>query len=128
MPLIYLSLGSNLGDRKINLEKAIDLLSSEIKIQHVSSIYETDPEGYKEQPKFLNMVISGNTELEPELLLKFVKNIETGMGRVTSFPNAPRLIDIDILFYNNEILESQDLIIPHPRIKTRELCWCRWPR
>ncbi len=119
MTLIYLGLGSNLGDRKENLEKAIEYLSEKIKILRLSSIYETDPEGFKEQPKFLNMVISTNTKLKPLQLLQFVKNVESVIGRVPTFPNGPRLVDIDILFYDKEIIESHDLTIPHRGLVSR---------
>lgn len=88
-------------------------------IKQVSSIYETEPVGYLEQPWFLNMVCCGTTELDPLELLRYVKNIEGQLGRVASFPNAPRPIDIDILFYDNCIMSSCDLVIPHPRIGER---------
>jgi 2-amino-4-hydroxy-6-hydroxymethyldihydropteridine diphosphokinase len=119
MPLIYLGLGSNQGDRRLNLEKAIRLLSAAINIDERSSIYETEPEDYKEQPDFLNMVISATTQLEPVPLLKFAKKIEVEMGRKPDFSNAPRPIDIDLLFYGNKAFESPELIIPHPRLTSR---------
>ena len=119
MPSAYLCLGSNLGDREKNLTRALSLLSQEVKLEKVSSIYETEPVGYKEQPLFLNMVCQGTTNLNPQELLSLAKAIESKMGRAPSFPNAPRPIDIDILFYDNEIITTKDLTIPHPRLTDR---------
>ena len=88
-------------------------------IKKVSSIYETEPLGYLDQPWFLNMVCSGTTQLDPIELLRYVKGIERRLGRVAGFPNSPRPIDIDILFYAERVIEIQDLVIPHPRIAER---------
>lgn len=115
----YLGLGSNLGEREENLRQALTLLSLKVNLEEVSSVYETEPVGLKEQPLFLNMVCRISTNLRPEELFHLAKDIETGMGRVPSFPNAPRLIDIDILFYDNKIMENQNLTIPHPRLHDR---------
>ena len=115
----YLCLGSNLGEREENLSRALTLLSLEVDLKEVSSIYETEPVGYKEQPLFLNLVCRVATNLPPEEILHLAKDIETRMGRVPSFPNAPRIIDIDILFYNDKIIETLNLTIPHPRLKER---------
>jgi 2-amino-4-hydroxy-6-hydroxymethyldihydropteridine diphosphokinase len=117
--IAYLCLGSNLGDRMANLNKAVALLSKRVDIEKVSSIYETEPIGYKEQPLFLNMVCQIATALNPWELLRFVKDIEAKMGRVESFPNSPRLIDIDILFYGREVIRTDELDIPHPRLTER---------
>jgi GTP cyclohydrolase-4 len=116
---VYLGLGSNLGDRKQNLAQALELMSRHMVVEKVSSIYETEPVGYKEQPLFLNAVCRISTELNPEKLLRLAKKIETKSGRVSSFPNAPRPIDIDILFYGDEVLSSKKLTIPHPRLVER---------
>ena len=116
---VYLGLGSNLGEREENLRQALTLLSLKVNLDKVSYIYETEPVGYKEQPLFLNLVCRINTDLPPEELFHLAKNIETRMGRIPSFPNAPRIIDIDILFYDNKIMETQNLTIPHPRLKDR---------
>ncbi|MFC2064080.1 2-amino-4-hydroxy-6-hydroxymethyldihydropteridine diphosphokinase [Chloroflexota bacterium] len=116
---IYLSLGSNLGNRLLNLETAIQYLHPEIEIIKRSSVYETPPWGYEDQPPFLNMVIVGQTMYSPGKLLKFLKSIEKEMGRMASFRFGPRLIDLDILFYDQLILESEELVIPHPRISER---------
>ena len=116
---VYLGLGSNLGDRMSNLASAVERLSREITIKKISSVYETEPVYYKEQPLYLNAVLSAVTELEPFELLRFVKGIESDLGRQPSFRNAPRTIDIDILFYGDQIVETPELIIPHPRIAER---------
>ena len=115
----YLCLGSNLGERKENLCQALTLLSLKVNLEEVSSIYETEPVGYKEQPLFLNLVCRIITDLPPEELFHLAKDVETSMGRVPSFPNSPRIIDIDMLFYDNKIMETQNLTIPHPRLKDR---------
>ena len=119
MATVYLGLGSNQGDRKKNLHRALELLSQQAVIQKVSSVYETEPVGYKEQPNFLNAVCRITTELEPEALLKLAKKIETGLGRKPSFPNAPRPIDIDILFYDDEVVNDEELVVPHPKLAER---------
>lgn len=117
--IAYLGLGSNLGDREENLCQALTLLSQKVNLEGVSSIYETEPVGYKQQPLFLNLVCRIATNLLPEELLQLAKNIEAKMGRVSSFVNAPRPIDIDILFYDNKTMKTQKLIIPHPRLQHR---------
>jgi 2-amino-4-hydroxy-6-hydroxymethyldihydropteridine diphosphokinase len=119
LDIAYLGLGSNLGEREENLCRALGLLSRKVNIDEVSSIYETEPAGYKEQPLFLNMVCRIITDLAPEELSHQLKDIETEMGRVRSFPNSPRIIDIDILFYGSRIMETQTLTIPHPRLHDR---------
>ena len=119
MAIAYLGLGSNLGEREKNLRQALTLLSLKVNLDEVSSLYETEPVGYKEQPLFLNLVCRITTNSSPEELFRLAKNIETRMGRVPSFPNAPRIIDIDILFYDNKIIATQNLTIPHPRLKDR---------
>jgi len=115
----YLSLGSNLGDRQLNLERAVELLAKEVRLEQLSSFYETEPIGYREQPRFLNAVCQLTTSLTPEELLALAKQIEATLGRIPSFLNAPRPIDIDILFYGNKVINSPQLIIPHPRLEER---------
>jgi len=116
----YLCLGSNLGERQKNLIQALSLLSQQIKLKRVSDIYETEPVGYKEQPLFLNLVCQITTDLNSRELLHLAKAIENKMGRRPSGQkNSPRLIDIDILFFNNKIMKTQDLTIPHPRLVQR---------
>jgi GTP cyclohydrolase-4 len=116
---IYLALGSNLGDRMGNLASAVERLSQKVNIKKVSSVYETEPVYYKEQPLYLNAVLSALTELDPFELLRFAKSIESDLGRQPSFRNAPRLIDIDILFYSDRVVKTEELTIPHPRIAER---------
>jgi GTP cyclohydrolase-4 len=115
----YLGLGSNLGDRQLNLVKAIALLMQWVDIEQLSSLYETEPLGYCEQPRFLNAVCQLTTSLTPEGLLALAKQIEAALGRIPSFPNAPRPIDIDILFYGDRVISSPQLTIPHPRLEER---------
>ena len=115
----YLALGSNLGDREENIATALQRLSQRMTIEQVSSIYETEPVGYQEQPWFLNAVCRVLTGLDPSSLLRLIKETETELGRVPSFANGPRLIDIDILFFGDEVMETETLTIPHPRIAER---------
>ena len=119
MHTIYLALGTNLGDRMENLRLAIAALSPFVKVTALSSVYETPPWGYADQPAFLNMAIAADTDLEPLALIAFLKKLETELGREKTFRNGPRLIDIDILFYDDLVFEQADLIIPHPRLHER---------
>ena len=116
---VYLALGSNLGDREENLREAISSLSPQMVVKAKSHIYETPPWGYEDQPKFLNQVLKVQTYLEPEPLLKHVKRLEIALGRKASFRNGPRLIDIDILFYDDRVLNTPLLTLPHPRLHER---------
>ncbi len=116
---IYLSLGSNMGDRRGNLERALKLLSQKMEMDVVSFIYDTAPMGNALQPRFLNLVCAATTSLTPTELLTFVKEIEKAMGRQPAPRNSPRLIDIDILFYGNQVIKTPELIIPHPRLTKR---------
>jgi len=119
VPTAYLGLGSNLGDREGNLARALSLLSEKLELEEVSSVYETEPVGYEEQPLFLNLVCRIGTGLSPRQLLRLILSIETDMGRVRSFRNAPRSIDIDILFYDDAVVKTRHLTIPHPRLAER---------
>ena len=116
---VYLGLGANIGDREANLSAALDRLRRHVKIDAVSSVYETTPLGYVDQPDFLNAVCGGTTSLDPRQLLAFCKSIEAKQGRKESFRNAPRPIDIDILLYDDLVLDTPDLVIPHPRMAER---------
>jgi GTP cyclohydrolase-4 len=116
---VYLGLGSNLGDRQKNLKRALQLLGQYVVVEKVSSVYETEPVGFAQQPKFLNAVCRVSATLSPERLLMVVKEIEMEMGRKPSFRNAPRPIDVDILFYEDEVVNSSGLQIPHPRLAER---------
>ncbi|MBM4450940.1 MAG: 2-amino-4-hydroxy-6-hydroxymethyldihydropteridine diphosphokinase, partial [Chloroflexi bacterium] len=119
MAIAYLALGSNLGNRQENLSEAFELMSGQMVVQEVSSIYETEPVGYEQQPFFLNVVCRVSTGLSPEKLLRLATEIEKKLGRKSSFRNAPRTIDIDILFYDGLVMEGQELTIPHPRLTER---------
>ena len=116
---IFLALGSNLGDRLENLEKAIQGLQPEVQTRMRSSIYETPPWGFTDQPAFLNLVLKAETRLSPRKLLKFLKTLEGRLGRQPGFRNGPRLIDLDILFYDQLISDQVGLTIPHPRLHER---------
>jgi len=116
---IYLALGSNMGDRLANLEKARQALAPQVRIIMASAIYETTPWGYIEQEDFLNQVLEAETELLPLELLNWLKDIEKRLGRKKGFRNGPRMIDVDILFYGELILEMEQLRIPHARLHER---------
>jgi 2-amino-4-hydroxy-6-hydroxymethyldihydropteridine diphosphokinase len=115
----YLALGTNLGNRQANLKIAKDRLSAGIEIVKESSIYETAPWGFTDQPQFLNQVIQVRTEFNPFILLWQLKIIERKMGRIKTFRNGPRLIDLDILFYEKRVIRKFYLQIPHPRLHER---------
>ena len=115
----YLGLGTNLGDRVANLRAALTLLGRSGEVLAVSSIYETAPWGYTNQPDFLNCVCALATDLEPPALLSETQQVERELGRRPNFRFGPRLIDIDVLLYGSATHESADLEIPHPRMALR---------
>lgn len=116
---IFLGLGTNLGDRSANLQAAWDALPPQVQPLRASPIYETAPWGFAAQPDFLNQVFEAQTRLAPLELLAHVKQIETRLGRIPTFRNGPRVIDIDILFYGDQIITLPGLSLPHPRIQER---------
>jgi len=116
---VYLALGANLGDRQGNLLQAIRSIGAFASVDKISSLYETTPVGYLDQPDFLNIAIQVATQLDPISLIRSLKQIEKQLGREASFRNAPRPIDIDILFYDDLFFESEKLSIPHPRMSER---------
>lgn len=116
---VYLGLGSNLGNRRDNLNRALDFLSQRLRVERISSIYDTEPVGNVEQPRFLNLVCQVYTRLAPKELLILVKSIESKLGRTFSKSNAPRPIDVDILFYGELVIETPELVIPHRRLAER---------
>jgi len=116
---IYLGLGSNLGDRVKYLLQAVSMLSAEIEITAEYSIYETPPWGFTDQAPFLNQVVKGTTSLTPGNLLDFLKAIEKKIGRKETFKYGPREIDIDILFFDDLIIEEENLVVPHPKFHER---------
>lgn len=117
---VFIGLGSNLGNREKFIENALREIENFFTVEVKSSIYETSPVGYLNQPDFLNMVIKGTTTLSPAELLKKLQTIEQNFGRQRSFKNAPRNIDLDILLFDNKITAQKDLIIPHPELTKRQ--------
>ena len=115
---VYLGIGSNMGNREQNLDRALDLLSQRMRMGKVSSIYDTEPLDNVNQPRFLNMVCQVFTRLEPEGLLSLARGIESKMGRYGK-SGDPRTIDIDILLYGQEVVETPELVIPHPKMTER---------
>ena len=117
---VFLSLGSNIGERRKRIEQAIEALEREgLVAVHRSSIYETEPVGLESQPYYLNAVVSARTNLEPLDLLAMCKRIEAQMGRTQSVRFGPRVIDIDILLFGESVVNSDRLAIPHPRMRER---------
>ena len=119
MHTVYLGLGTNLGDRRANLRAAITGLAPDVLVISESRMYETAAWGYKDQPGFLNMALKAGTDLGPADLLRFAKDLEQQLGRTTTFHWGPRLIDIDILFYDDLVLDTASLVIPHPQLQER---------
>ena len=116
---VFIALGTNLGDRMANLTRALELLQPQVQVTEQSDVFETIPWGVRDQPLFLNQVIKGTSQLAPEELLVFLKAIETEMGREPSVRYGPRLIDLDILLYGDEQIQTERLQIPHPRMLER---------
>jgi len=118
--LVYLSLGSNIGDRADNLNAAIAALAGAgVRVRRVSSFYETEPVDYLEQAWFLNCVLEGETEFQPGELLRALRGIESRMGSKKLIAKGPRLIDIDILLYGKHVIDTAELQVPHPRMALR---------
>lgn len=116
---VFLGLGSNLGDRVEHLAVALRALGDLGEIRGASGVYETAPEGFPDQPPFLNMAVRIETVLEPVELLECTRRIERDRGRVRTFRNAPRTLDIDVLLFGDRILDLDGLAIPHPRMSDR---------
>ena len=119
MVAVYLGLGSNLGDREDNLRRAVSLLSRRASLVTLSSVYETKPWGYASQPAFLNVACLLETRLSAQDLLDLAQSVERDLGRVPSFRYGPRVIDVDILLYGDEVIETPHLQVPHPRLWQR---------
>lgn len=117
--IVYLGLGSNLGDRDANLRAALAALPPAVRVERVSSVYDTAPMHVVEQPRFHNIVCEARTELGPRDLLAYVKRIEALLGRQTTVRYGPRVIDLDVLFYDQIVVCEDDLVIPHPRLAER---------
>lgn len=119
MSLAFIALGANLGDRARTLQSAVDRIGTLGKVQSISRVYETDPVGYLDQPQFLNAVLQLSTPPPPQTLLDRLLKIEAELGRVRTFANAPRAIDLDLLLYDGEVTTTDRLILPHPRMLER---------
>jgi len=117
--VVYLALGTNLGDRSANLQAAVAALPRMLNIERISPIYETPPWGLIEQPMFLNLVIEGRTSLDSRELLDGLKNLETELGRVAGPRWGPRKIDLDILFFDDLVIDLPGMTIPHPHLHER---------
>lgn len=119
MHVTYLGLGSNMGDRLLNLQTAISALEPEVHPLECSPVYETPPWGYLDQPNFLNQVVKAETDLSPGDLLIYLKKIEADLGRQETFLYGPRSIDLDIIFFDNAVIDSPPITIPHARMYDR---------
>ncbi len=115
----FVALGSNIGDRVGNIRKAIEFLKEKASVSNVSSIYETEPMYLVDQNWFVNCVAKLETNLSPRELLHYLKDVERRMGRTEGVRYGPRIIDLDILFYGDEVIRQDDLEIPHPGISER---------
>nr|WP_321302442.1 2-amino-4-hydroxy-6-hydroxymethyldihydropteridine diphosphokinase [uncultured Trichococcus sp.] len=121
MPTVYIALGTNLEPRADHLEKALELFRSlpDVEVKRVSSVYESKPVGYLDQPDFLNLVFEAETDLLPLDLLDSCQSIEQELGRVRTIRFGPRTLDVDIVLYGAESIEEERLIVPHPRMQER---------
>lgn len=120
MKLVYLGLGSNIGDREAMIDAALgELDQGELSLNRRSGLYETEPIGLAGQRWFLNMVAEFQTDLFPLQLLHRLQRVETQFGRLRRLPNGPRTLDIDILLYSNVVLKTSQLELPHPRFRER---------
>ena len=116
---VYLSLGSNLGDREAHLRAALRALEGSLTVRQVSSLFLTDPVGVTQQPEFANLAVAADTDLEPFELLRAVKRVEHDVGRKPTFRWGPRVVDIDILLYDDLVLETPELTVPHREMTRR---------
>jgi 2-amino-4-hydroxy-6-hydroxymethyldihydropteridine diphosphokinase len=119
MPVVYLGIGSNIGDKEANITQALRLISKICEVKKKSHLYHTEPIGNTEQDWFLNCVVEIETDIDPKHLLSSFKSIERTLGRIKTTKNGPRTIDIDILFYGTHIVKTKNLVIPHPLLQER---------
>jgi 2-amino-4-hydroxy-6-hydroxymethyldihydropteridine diphosphokinase len=119
MPRVFLGLGSNIGNKEENINKALACISEVYIIKKTSHLYQTEPVGGIKQDWFLNCVVEIQTDVDPKQLLFTLKSIERKIGRKKTVKNGPRIIDIDILFYGNHVLNTKSLVLPHPSIQER---------
>lgn len=116
---VLLGLGANVGDPMAQLAEAVRRIGAFAEVVRVSSVFRTEPVGFRDQPPFLNLVVAARTALEPMELLRAVQEVEAALGRVRTFRNAPRRIDVDILAYGGLVLHTPELVVPHPEIPRR---------
>jgi 2-amino-4-hydroxy-6-hydroxymethyldihydropteridine diphosphokinase len=116
---VAIALGSNLGDRAAFLTAAIDALRPSVSSLRMSSVHETAPVGVAPQPAFLNAAAVGRTDLTPQDLLRVLLDIEARFGRERPFPGAPRTLDLDLILYGGDVIDTTDLVVPHPRFRQR---------
>jgi 2-amino-4-hydroxy-6-hydroxymethyldihydropteridine diphosphokinase len=121
-----IALGSNLGNRELNIDSAIAELAKIIEITHLSTNHETDPVGGPEQPKYLNAIAIAETELEPEALLTAMLEIENKLGRKREVHLGPRTLDLDLIVFGDEVIDSEFLVLPHPRAHERRFVLEPW--
>jgi 2-amino-4-hydroxy-6-hydroxymethyldihydropteridine diphosphokinase len=121
-----IAIGSNLGDRELNIDSAVAEIAKIIVVTHLSTNYETDPVGGPDQPKYLNAVLIADSVIAPHELLKSLLQIETRLGRTREFHWGPRTIDLDLIIYGEEIIDSADLVLPHPRAHERRFVLEPW--
>ncbi|MGH2550683.1 MAG: 2-amino-4-hydroxy-6-hydroxymethyldihydropteridine diphosphokinase [Thermomicrobiales bacterium] len=119
MSTAFIALGANLGDRFATIQAAVDRIEALGTVRRISSFYETDPVGYLDQPSFVNAVLELHTELGPLELIERLLGIEADLGRIRTFANAPRAIDLDLLLFDSIIMKSERLTLPHPRMLDR---------
>ena len=115
----YVGIGGNLGDRLDYLKRALELAGRELTVNAISPVYETEPVGYVDQPPFLNAVVAVTTSLEPARLLAALQRIEETLGKATPFKDGPRTIDLDLLLYDDAVIDEPGLVVPHPRLHER---------
>ena len=119
MSTVYLGLGSNIGNPQDNIDTAIKHISQFAEVVQISSMYTTEPVGYADQDWFVNCCIELNTDISAEKLFSHLQRIEQGMGRVKKILNGPRIIDIDVLLWNDQTIQTDQLVVPHPRMHER---------
>ncbi len=120
MTVVYLGFGSNVGDRESNIQRALDQLQiDDLRLLRASSLYETEPMGFQDQPWFLNQVAEFEAQLSPLQLLKRIQDVEKTLGRKREIVNGPRTIDIDILLFGDVVMKTTEMTIPHPRYRER---------
>lgn len=119
MARVFVGIGSNLGNKEGNIRNSIKLMKEKCKVLKSSSLFETEPVGYKNQDRFINCAVEIETKLRPLELLDFFQSIEKRLKRAKTMRNGPRTIDLDVLFYDDLIINEKNLVIPHPRLHER---------